>query len=94
MFSGQENRGVVAALFKWTPTCRGIVMTRKHLKGSKPSDADLYRNPMIGGSKGTAMAQVTATETRRSIRAIEVRTASGFKPNSWPIMRTTKGAAR
>src|SRR3954468_10474773 len=39
-----------------------IVMTRKHLKGSKPSDADLYRNPMIGGSKGTAMAQVTAED--------------------------------
>ena len=37
-------------------------MTRKHLKGSKPSDADLYRNPMIGGSKGTAMAQVTAED--------------------------------
>jgi hypothetical protein len=39
-----------------------IVMTRKHLKGSKPSDADLYRNPMIGGSKGAAMAQVTADD--------------------------------
>jgi hypothetical protein len=38
------------------------VMTRKHLKGSKPSDADLYRNPMIGGSKGAAMAQVTAED--------------------------------
>src|SRR4051794_23021475 len=37
-------------------------MTRKHLKGSKPSDADLYRNPMIGGSKGAAMAQVTAED--------------------------------
>ena len=34
-------------------------MTRKHVKLSKPTDADLYRNPMIGGSKGTAMAQVT-----------------------------------
>jgi hypothetical protein len=34
-------------------------MTRKHNKGSKPSDADLYRNPMIGGSKGVSMAQVT-----------------------------------
>jgi hypothetical protein len=34
-------------------------MTRKHIKGSKPSDADLYRNPMIGGSKGVSMAQVT-----------------------------------
>jgi len=34
----------------------------KHLKSSKPSDADLYRNPMIGGSKGAAMAQVTADD--------------------------------
>ena len=34
-------------------------MTRKHVKLSKPSDADLYRNPMIGASKGMAMAQVT-----------------------------------
>src|SRR5438309_263295 len=38
------------------------VVTRKHLKGSKPSDADLYRDPMIGGSKGAAMAQVTAED--------------------------------
>src|SRR4051794_13600012 len=43
-------------------TCRGIVMTRKHLKGRNPSDADLYRNPMIGASKGAAMAQVTADD--------------------------------
>src|SRR3954454_17353742 len=34
----------------------------KHLKSSKPSDADLYRNPMIGGSKGAGMAQVTADD--------------------------------
>jgi hypothetical protein len=34
----------------------------KHLKGSKPSDADLYRNPMIGASKGAGMAQVTADD--------------------------------
>jgi hypothetical protein len=37
-------------------------MTSKHPKSSKPSDADLYRNPMIGGSKGAAMAQVTADD--------------------------------
>ena len=37
-------------------------MTRKHIKGSTPSDADLYRNPMIGASKGAAMAQVTADD--------------------------------
>src|SRR3954468_13058870 len=34
-------------------------MTRKHLKSDKPSDVDLHRNPMIGASKGAAMAQVT-----------------------------------
>jgi hypothetical protein len=34
----------------------------KHLKSSKPSDADLHRNPMIGGSKGATMAQVTADD--------------------------------
>ena len=37
-------------------------MTRKHLKNDRPSDIDLHRNPMIGGSKGVAMAQVTPEE--------------------------------
>jgi hypothetical protein len=37
-------------------------MTSKHPKQAKPSDADLYRNPMIGASKGTGMAQVTPDE--------------------------------
>lgn len=37
-------------------------MTRKHVKLSTPSDLDLYRNPLIGGSKGTTMAQVTPDE--------------------------------
>ena len=37
-------------------------MTSKHPKQQKPSDADLYRNPLIGGSKGTRMAQVTPDE--------------------------------
>jgi hypothetical protein len=34
-------------------------MTSKHPKRKKPSDVDLHRNPLIGGSKGTAMAHVT-----------------------------------
>jgi hypothetical protein len=38
------------------------IMTSKHPKQSKPSDADLHRNPLIGGSKGTTMAQVTPDE--------------------------------
>jgi len=37
-------------------------MTKKHIKGSTPSGADLYRNPMIGASKGATMAQVTADD--------------------------------
>jgi hypothetical protein len=41
---------------------RGTIMARKHVKLNKPSDADLYRNPLIGGSKGAAMAQVTPEE--------------------------------
>jgi hypothetical protein len=36
-------------------------MASKHPK-RKTSDADLNRNPMIGGSKGTMMAQVTPDE--------------------------------
>jgi len=39
-------------------------MTSKHPK-QKPSDADLHRNPLIGGSKGTRMAHVTPDELER-----------------------------
>jgi hypothetical protein len=38
------------------------IMTSKHPKQNKPSDADLHRNPLIGGSKGTTMAHVTPDE--------------------------------
>lgn len=31
----------------------------KHSKTTRPSDIDLYRNPLIGGSKGVTMAQAT-----------------------------------
>jgi hypothetical protein len=37
-------------------------MTTKHAKLNKPSNADLHRNPLIGGSKGASMAQVTPDE--------------------------------
>jgi hypothetical protein len=37
-------------------------MTTKHVKLNKPSNADLHRNPLIGGSKGASMAQVTPDE--------------------------------
>jgi hypothetical protein len=37
-------------------------MSSKHVKPNKPSDADLYRNPLISGSKGTTMAQITPDE--------------------------------
>jgi hypothetical protein len=38
------------------------IMTSKHPKQKNPSDADLHRNPLIGGSKGTTMAHVTPGE--------------------------------
>ena len=34
----------------------------KHVKLNRPTNADLHRNPLIGGSKGTTMAQVTPDE--------------------------------
>jgi hypothetical protein len=34
----------------------------KHLDRAKPSDKDLSENPLIGGSKGTAIAGVTPDE--------------------------------
>ena len=37
-------------------------MSPKHVKLSQPTNADLVRNPMIGGSKGANMAQVTPDE--------------------------------
>ena len=38
----------------------------KHQKRQKPSDADLERNPLIGGSKGTTMAGVTPDDLEAS----------------------------
>lgn len=37
-------------------------MGTKHVKLNTPTNADLHRNPQIGGSKGTTMAQVTSDE--------------------------------
>jgi hypothetical protein len=37
-------------------------MSPKHVKLSTPTNVDLHRNPMIGGSKGANMAQVTPDE--------------------------------
>jgi hypothetical protein len=34
----------------------------KHVKTNRPSDVDLYRNPLIGGSKGVTMAQATSDD--------------------------------
>jgi hypothetical protein len=34
-------------------------MTSKHPKLERPSDVDLTRNPLIGGSKGVTMAQAS-----------------------------------
>jgi hypothetical protein len=38
----------------------------KHPKLTKPSDTDLKNNPMIGGSKGVTMAQVSPDELEDS----------------------------
>lgn len=37
-------------------------MTTKQPKLRKPSDADLRSNPLIGGSKGTAMSGISADD--------------------------------
>ncbi|WP_245310732.1 hypothetical protein [Bradyrhizobium valentinum] len=37
-------------------------MSTKHVKLKKPTNADIHRNPLIGGSKGVTMAQVTSDE--------------------------------
>jgi hypothetical protein len=39
-----------------------MIMTRKHIKLDTPTDADLYRNPMIGASKGMTMAGATSED--------------------------------
>jgi hypothetical protein len=37
-------------------------MSSKHVKLNRPTNVDLVRNPLIGGSKGTTMAGVTPDE--------------------------------
>src|SRR3954447_1107775 len=37
-------------------------MSNKHVKLNRPTNVDLVRNPLIGGSKGTTMAGVTPDE--------------------------------
>jgi len=37
-------------------------MSTKHVKLNRPTNVDLVRNPLIGGSKGTTMADVTPEE--------------------------------
>ncbi len=37
-------------------------MSAKHQKLKQPTNIDLHRNPLIGGSKGTTMAHVTPDE--------------------------------
>ena len=38
----------------------------KHLKTSKPTDADLRGNPMIGGSKGVVRSQTDSADLEDS----------------------------
>ena len=37
-------------------------MSAKHVKLNRPTNVDLVRNPLIGGSKGATMAGVTPDE--------------------------------
>ena len=37
-------------------------MSTKHMKLNRPTNVDLVRNPLIGGSKGTTMAGVGPNE--------------------------------
>jgi hypothetical protein len=37
-------------------------MSNKHMKLNRPTNVDLVRNPLIGGSKGTTMAGITPDE--------------------------------
>jgi hypothetical protein len=37
-------------------------MSNKHVKLNRPTNVDLVRNPLIGGSKGTTMAGITPDE--------------------------------
>jgi hypothetical protein len=47
------------------PSAIGKAMP-KHRKSRKPSDADLHRNPLIGGSKGTTRAGVSPEDLAAS----------------------------
>jgi hypothetical protein len=37
-------------------------MSSKHVKLNRPTNVDLVRNPLIGGSKGTSMAGISSDE--------------------------------
>jgi hypothetical protein len=41
---------------------KGKIMSSKHAKPKRPSDVDLDRNPLIGGSNGVTMAHATPDE--------------------------------
>jgi hypothetical protein len=57
------NPGILPALSllqdKGAHPVERTVMSTKHPKTKVPSDVDLYRNPLIGGSKGVTMGQAT-----------------------------------
>jgi len=44
-------------------------MSNKHVKLSRPTNVDLVRNPLIGGSKGMTMAGVTPDELEELVGA-------------------------
>jgi hypothetical protein len=51
----------------------------KHFKTKLPSNADLKRNPLIGGSKGTTMSGMTPDELEE---AEGVNTIEGDRENA------------
>lgn len=64
IFEIAQNHNVAEALTAHIISAPNTAWRRimKHIKPSKPTDADLHPNPMIGASKGAAMAQVTADD--------------------------------
>jgi hypothetical protein len=57
-------------------------MTSKHPKQKKPTDTDLRQNPLIGGSRGTAMAHVVPEELEEfeGVNTIEGDLANDTNP--------------
>jgi hypothetical protein len=72
----------------------------KHVKSTRPSDADLRGNPMIGGSKGTTAAGITPDDldqlvgenTLEGDQANDVNSAGGVSKREARSSRPTDRA--